>query len=283
MTEKRCRTALYRHFDKHGALLYVGISLSAIQRLGQHRENSDWFAEIARQEIEHYSSRELALEAERQAIKSEKPRHNIQHREQGVQERKHAMQVKESRADLDRQIVRFNPLYTLPEAAKALNTRPGVVLKMIDANKLGHVMLPNAVGTEKPYVTGWQMLTLLESLSMNSGTRPNHLDGVTTARPPVADGDLWLATVDKLVACGAVTALVRELALQSQLVARDHEHWKLRVERESLNQSAAREGLIVALRGVGHGVISLSVEVGRVTDSPARRHALRQARALALI
>ena len=39
----------------------------------------------------------------------------------------------------------------------------------------------------------------------------------------------------------AITALVRELALQSQLVARDGAHWLLRVERESLNQPTARD------------------------------------------
>ena len=45
----------------------------------------------------------------------------------------------------------------------------------------------------------------------------------------------------------------------------------LRVERESLNQSASRERLQSALRAIGHEV-SLSVEVGAVTDSPAWRN-----------
>ena len=65
---------------------------------------------------------------------------------------------------------------------------------------------------------------------------------------------------------------MRELALQSQLVARDTDQWVLRVERESLNQPTARERLAGALQGQGHPV-SLAVEVGRVTDSPARRNA----------
>ena len=89
---------------------------------------------------------------------------------------------------------------------------------------------------------------------------------------PTEEGDFWHATVAELVAREAVTALVRELALQSQLVARDQEHWMLRVERESLNQPAARERLKAALQGAGHAV-NLSVEVGMVTDSPARRNA----------
>ncbi|NPC54419.1 DNA polymerase III subunit gamma/tau [Caenimonas soli] len=94
----------------------------------------------------------------------------------------------------------------------------------------------------------------------------------TTTVIPTEEGDFWHATVAQLVAREAITALVRELALQSQLVARDQEHWMLRVERESLNQPAARERLKAALQGAGHAV-NLSVEVGMVTDSPARRNA----------
>ena len=86
------------------------------------------------------------------------------------------------------------------------------------------------------------------------------------------DGDFWHAAVQQLVAQQAVVALVRELALQSQLVGRDTGHWMLRVERESLNQPASRERLRAALAAAGHDV-NLSVEVGAVTDSPARRNA----------
>jgi DNA polymerase-3 subunit gamma/tau len=94
---------------------------------------------------------------------------------------------------------------------------------------------------------------------------------------PTEDGDFWQATVAELVAREAVTALVRELALQSQLVARDEDHWMLRVERESLNQPGSRERLRQALHAAGHAV-NISVEVGPVTDSPARRVAAAQAR-----
>ncbi|MDP3619658.1 MAG: DNA polymerase III subunit gamma/tau [Ramlibacter sp.] len=88
---------------------------------------------------------------------------------------------------------------------------------------------------------------------------------------PTEDGEFWFATVSDLIAREAVTALVRELALQSQLMARDEGHWMLRVERESLNQPASRERLTTALNAAGH-TVSLSVEVGPVTDSPARRN-----------
>jgi len=83
----------------------------------------------------------------------------------------------------------------------------------------------------------------------------------------------------------AITALARELALQSQLVARDGDDWLLRIERESLNQSGTRERLLLALKAAGYPA-RLVIEVGRVTDSPARRNAraaaekMREAEAL---
>jgi DNA polymerase III subunit gamma/tau len=96
---------------------------------------------------------------------------------------------------------------------------------------------------------------------------------------PTAEGDFWHGLVGELVAREAVVALVRELALQSQLIARDVDHWILRVERESLNQPASRERLQAALKAAGHAV-SLGVEVGTVTDSPARRNAAAAAEKL---
>jgi DNA polymerase-3 subunit gamma/tau len=87
---------------------------------------------------------------------------------------------------------------------------------------------------------------------------------------PTEEGDFWFETVRQLVAQQAVTALARELALQSQLVGRDTDQWILKVERESLQQPGSRDRLSTALQAAGHPV-SLLVEIGRVTDSPARR------------
>jgi DNA polymerase-3 subunit gamma/tau len=98
--------------------------------------------------------------------------------------------------------------------------------------------------------------------------------GADTAQAPIAsseEGDFWHATVTQLVAAEAITALARELALQSQLVARDVDQWLLRVERESLNQSSSREKLQAALAAVGHPV-RIAIEIGGVSDSPARRN-----------
>jgi DNA polymerase-3 subunit gamma/tau len=118
---------------------------------------------------------------------------------------------------------------------------------------------------------------------------------VVHAAPPAAedllgaqadDNDFWYATVRQLIAAESIGALVRELALQAQLLAREGGVWRLCVERESLNQPTARERLQQALHSAGHAV-RLVVEVGPVSDSPARRNAAaataRQRQAEALI
>ena len=89
---------------------------------------------------------------------------------------------------------------------------------------------------------------------------------------PTPEGEFWHALVSQMVVAEAINALVRELALQSQLVARDTDTWMLRVERESLNSTTSRERLQQALASAGHAV-RLTVEVGRVQDSPAKRNA----------
>ena len=107
--------------------------------------------------------------------------------------------------------------------------------------------------------------------------RPAEPGGAPAARRlvPTEEGEVWYADVQQLVASDAIAALVRELALQSQLVARDGGHWLLRVERESLNQSGTRERLRAALEAAGLAQ-DISVELGPVSDSPALRNTARQ-------
>ena len=100
------------------------------------------------------------------------------------------------------------------------------------------------------------------------------------------EGEFWHTLVMEMSAAETINALVRELGLQSQLVARDTDTWMLRVERESLNSTTSRERLQKALETAGYPV-RLAVEVGRVQDSPAKRNAAaaaqRQAGAEAII
>ncbi|GGH55917.1 hypothetical protein GCM10010975_14010 [Comamonas phosphati] len=86
-------------------------------------------------------------------------------------------------------------------------------------------------------------------------------------------GDLWQAVVQQLDEAQAIVALGRQLALQSQLVAREGGLWTLRVETNSLNQAGARERLRAALEAAGHAR-QLEVEQGATTDTPARRQAV---------
>jgi len=97
-----------------------------------------------------------------------------------------------------------------------------------------------------------------------------------SAAPESPLGDEWTALVNRMVAAEMVGALVRELALQSELRSQTDGVWTLRVERESLNQAAAREKLQLvlqaALKDSGQAP-EVVVELGPVSDSPARRNA----------
>jgi predicted GIY-YIG superfamily endonuclease len=73
------KTTLYRYYDEHDRLLYVGITGDNTNRQSQHRRDSFWFGEIRSAVFEHYESRELAAAAEVRAIQDEKPRYNTQH------------------------------------------------------------------------------------------------------------------------------------------------------------------------------------------------------------
>lgn len=76
---RRGYVELYRHYDKEGTLLYVGISLNSVARLRKHREEAHWFDDITRIEIERFESKEMAREAEKDAIAEERPLFNIMH------------------------------------------------------------------------------------------------------------------------------------------------------------------------------------------------------------
>ena len=86
------------------------------------------------------------------------------------------------------------------------------------------------------------------------------------------EGDFWFGVVQELIATEAVTALVRELALQSQLLSREGDVWRLGVDSESLARPASCERLQAALQAAGHAV-RLQVSTSTVTDSPAKRNA----------
>lgn len=87
------RTSLYRHFDEAGELLYVGVSLNHVARLGQHSKSASWFEQIASITIEHFMDRASAIEAEKVAIKSEAPRYNVVHVKETLDDRVHREKI----------------------------------------------------------------------------------------------------------------------------------------------------------------------------------------------
>jgi predicted GIY-YIG superfamily endonuclease len=71
-----CEThSVYRLYNRHGALLYVGCTSNFEKRLGEHRRKS-WAREVTRHVVEEHPDRKSALAAERAAIRAECPRHN---------------------------------------------------------------------------------------------------------------------------------------------------------------------------------------------------------------
>lgn len=70
---------LYRFYDAGGRLLYVGISLSTVQRMMQHCDTQPWWPQVTRAEFEHLTTtnRREAERAERRAVIVERPVHNI--------------------------------------------------------------------------------------------------------------------------------------------------------------------------------------------------------------
>lgn len=70
-------TSLYRHFDRDGRLLYVGISNNALARLRGHKLDASWYPEITDISIAHYPDRATAERAEARAIRTEAPLYNV--------------------------------------------------------------------------------------------------------------------------------------------------------------------------------------------------------------
>lgn len=71
------RHALYRLRDADGALLYVGITSNLDKRFSEHRSIQRWWPDVADADVAFYPDRPSLEAAEREAINTESPRHNI--------------------------------------------------------------------------------------------------------------------------------------------------------------------------------------------------------------
>jgi DNA polymerase-3 subunit gamma/tau len=165
---------------------------------------------------------------------------------------------------------------TAPVEATAPARPPGHRLPVVDAPSLAASAPPRppAAADNAPQSQS-KVMAMQVRVQPPPGARemPREGEGAPVSAPIVTteEGDFWYATVTQLVVAEAITALARELALQSQLIARDVDQWLLRVDRETLNQTSSREKLQGALAALGHEV-KIAIEIGSVTDSPARRN-----------
>jgi predicted GIY-YIG superfamily endonuclease len=70
---------LYRYYDKDDNLLYIGISSNFQARAASHSKFATWSKKASTVKLEHYPDRHSVLAAEKYAIMTEKPLHNVIH------------------------------------------------------------------------------------------------------------------------------------------------------------------------------------------------------------
>ncbi len=89
--------------------------------------------------------------------------------------------------------------------------------------------------------------------------------------------DRWHAVVARMNEAQSITALARELAMQSALTALDDQAqpplWTLMVEREALRAPVHQEKLTAALSALLGAPQQLNVSQGQASDTPAQREA----------
>ena len=157
---------LYRQFDKNDNLLYVGVSLSVIQRLSQHKTCSPWYHKIAKITVETFNSRKEVLAAEKKAILEEHPRYNKYRPKPKLKEKTKAQN---SRDNLTRQIVEFKPTYTVAEASQLLHVSILQIKEWVDSGQMGAIITSKYFDSrfqkesKKRMITGWQMIDFLEN------------------------------------------------------------------------------------------------------------------------
>lgn len=79
---------LYRFYDADSQLLYVGVTGDPHTRWQQHRRRSAWSASAETVSLERYAYEDLALVAERAAIRLEQPLHNIRSTDAGDEQQR---------------------------------------------------------------------------------------------------------------------------------------------------------------------------------------------------
>jgi hypothetical protein len=68
--------ALYRAYDKHGRLLYIGSTDSPGGRHGSHRREREWWSRVHHVDWQFFETIGGAIDAERDALERESPKYN---------------------------------------------------------------------------------------------------------------------------------------------------------------------------------------------------------------
>ena len=170
------------------------------------------------------------------------------------------------------------PSPVMPQTvAPVVNAKPIPSVAEHDSPPPWEELPPEAIEVEPVYDNseppGWDEMPMepsAQEIAVPEPVKPVRMDAAATfVATPL--GDLWYAVITQLDEAQAITALVRELAMQSQLVAQSGREWLLKVQRTSLNQAMPRERLLKALSGIADCDV-LNVENGAVSDTPALRN-----------
>lgn len=70
-------SSVYRIYDEHATLIYVGVTDRGHKRQSEHVQTKPWAWEIAETHWEHFRTRKAALNRERELIATKHPRHNV--------------------------------------------------------------------------------------------------------------------------------------------------------------------------------------------------------------
>lgn len=127
MTDPQQPTSVYRYYDKHGVLLYVGITSRGVTRNIEHNLDKDWWQYVTTQDVDHYGTRPEALRRERELIAKHQPPFNRQHNPSHEAAREAYLGL---RPHMDEQVIAVHELYRI------LGKRLPLVHHDIDGNSL---------------------------------------------------------------------------------------------------------------------------------------------------
>jgi predicted GIY-YIG superfamily endonuclease len=167
---------LYRHFNKEGKLLYVGITNRVGRRIKDHVKTSGWFERVKSITLESFDTREDVVQAEIKAIKTENPEYNKQHKQTPRDFHKKnksldsgpavAVGFKDQSVDVLLRRLVIQPVYTLKEVSALFGFNGDTMARrLIEWGDIGFIQVKNPrsrTGRMMTLITGWQLISYFE-------------------------------------------------------------------------------------------------------------------------